>query len=163
MGGAGQVRHRLRLLAGVPAGWSVSHLENDGAAPLTTLSTRAWHFAPSSGPLALSWAPPPPTAEHPTAFPCRVLMAGPLMGEAALPSTLRSPGCVRESGEPGKKDKRTLTKQPACKLMERKSKTAPSAEGMHGNGETSCCVAARLPWPRPQFLLSGRTLGFLLG
>lgn len=90
--GAGQVRHQLRLLAGVPGGWSVSHLENDVTAPLTTLSTRAWHFAPSSGPLALGWGPP---AEHPTAFPCRVLMEGPLlrrlMGEAALPSTLGSP------------------------------------------------------------------------
>ena len=33
-----------------------------------------------------------------------------------------SPGWVRESGPPGKKDKRTLTKQPTCKLMERKVK-----------------------------------------
>ena len=57
-------------------GWSVSHLENN--CPLHHLVARAWHFAPSRRSLA------------PTAFPCGVVTAGPLLmrllGEAAPPS-----------------------------------------------------------------------------
>lgn len=42
------------------------------------------------------------------------------------------------------------------------SKTAPSAEGMHNNGETSCCVAG-LSISSPGELSETRSLGFQLG
>lgn len=122
--GAGPRRHQLRVLeAGFHAtasasgsGWSVSHLENHCIAPLTTWSATAWHFTPPSR--------PPCRAPH--SLPMQGANGGASAEEAVGGGSLTldpgSPGWVRESGPPGKKDKRTLTKQPTCKLMERKVK-----------------------------------------
>lgn len=78
-------------------------------------------------------------------------MAGPLLrrlaGEAA--PTLESLSWVRESGQPGKKDQRTLTKQPTCKLMERKRKLLQVLRECTAVGRQAvvCGAGARLASP----------------
>lgn len=52
---------------------------------------------------------------------------------------------VRESGQPGEEDKRTLTKQPSCKLMECKLRLLQVLRELTARGETSCRVVQRPP------------------
>lgn len=49
---------------------------------------------------------------------------------------------MRESGQPGKERQKNAYKAAYLQINGAQTKTAPSAEGMHSNGETSCCVAA---------------------
>ena len=73
-----------------------------------------------------------------------------------------SPGWVRESGPPGKKRQKHTYKAAYLQINGAQSKTAPSAEGMHNNGETSCCVGG-LSFSSLGELSETRSLGFQLG
>lgn len=151
---------RARLVQEMPSA-SVSHLGNDDTSSFVNPFDRALHFAPSSRPLTLYKGP----TRHPMPFHEWVIVAGPLLrrlaGEAA--PTLESLSWVRESGQPGKKDQRTLTKQPTCKLMERKRKLLQVLRECTAVGRQAVVCGAgpgslRL-WP--QFTLSGGALGGL--
>lgn len=126
----------------------VSQLENGDTARPFTLFVRALHFAPPSRPLALSRD----ATGLPLPFHAGVRASGRASAEGAggggspHPREPRLGEGVRTARE---KDQRTLTKQPTCKLMERKLKLLQVLRECTAVGRQAvvCGAGARLASP----------------
>lgn len=114
------------------------------------------HFVPWGLASSRPWAPCRGPTQHPVAFPCGVLAAGPGRGGGG------GDGPTPSEGVGGKRQKNTY--QAAClQINGAQTPTAPSAEGMHsgGGGDGSCwvCVGLGPSWLHlwPQSLPSERS------